>query len=109
MQDEQKMSLVNIKDGAAVEAFDRCLVNVLNNINDINTDTKPRKIVLTVTLAPTADRGLMGIGVECVSHFRPQEQFATTAVIQHGYCVEVKPKQRGVFENVTEIKGGKKS
>jgi hypothetical protein len=51
----------------------------------------------------------MGIGVECVPHFRPQEQFSTTAVIQHGFCVEVKPKQRGVFDNVSEIKGGKKS
>ncbi len=43
---EEKISLVNLKEGAAIEMFDRAMQAVLENINDINTTLKPREVNL---------------------------------------------------------------
>lgn len=52
-----KLSLINLNNGVAVEVFDRDLAQVMENIRDINTDAETtRKITLTVTFKPNPDR-----------------------------------------------------
>ncbi len=54
---EEKLSLVNIEGGAAVEMFDIALQKVLENIHDINTTADAREITLKVKIGPMdADR-----------------------------------------------------
>lgn len=52
-----KLSLINLNNGAAVEVFDRDLATVMENIKDINTDAETeRSITLTVKFKPNPDR-----------------------------------------------------
>ncbi|MDA8141087.1 MAG: hypothetical protein M0036_20780 [Desulfobacteraceae bacterium] len=106
MDEEVKVSLTTIKGGAAVEMFDRCLDQVLENIADINTDTKARQIVLTVTIAPTEDRGMASIVLTCAAKTRSQDRVMTTALLKRGSLFENRPKQMPIFDNVTPIKKG---
>ena len=77
--DEVKLSLVNIKEGAAVEMFDNQLNKVLSNIHDINTSLKPREITLKVRFVPSEDRTLITLGVSCTSKLAVQDEETTTA------------------------------
>lgn len=47
-----KISLITIKNGAAIEMFDLQLARVMNNIADINTTSKAREITLKVKVTP---------------------------------------------------------
>lgn len=52
-----KLSLINLNQGVAVEIFDRDLEAVMTNIKDVNTDAEAsRQITLTVTFKPNPDR-----------------------------------------------------
>ena len=52
-----KLSLINLNNGACVEIFDRDLQAIMDNIKDINTDAESaRSITLTVTFKPNPDR-----------------------------------------------------
>ncbi|MDX9789039.1 MAG: hypothetical protein RBT11_19850 [Desulfobacterales bacterium] len=57
MTDERpKASLSNLFNGGAIEMFDNALAQAVENIEDINTSgTKPRKVILTLTLTPNKD------------------------------------------------------
>jgi len=56
-QKEQKKTFLEIGRGAMLERFDYELDRIVDNILDPNTPaTKPRKIQLTITLKPDADR-----------------------------------------------------
>lgn len=79
MEEKQKLSLTNIKDGAAVEMFDLAMQKVFENINDINTTTKAREINLKLTFTPSEDRTLTEIGIECIPKLAHQEAQRLTA------------------------------
>lgn len=50
-------SLDDLMNGAALERFNRCLDEVLKNIQDQNTDAKKtRKITMTLTVKPDKSR-----------------------------------------------------
>lgn len=59
-----QLSIVNLKDGEVVEAFDEGLRLVMANIHDINTTLAPREIVLKIKITPSADRGLVTTKVD---------------------------------------------
>lgn len=77
--EEERMSLSNIRDGAAVEMFDRCLKEALDNINDINTNLKQRVITLKVSIKPSDDRTFIAIGLTCDAKLQGQEPQTLTA------------------------------
>ena len=52
---DEKLSLINLKDGAAIEMFDIALERVFNNIRDINTTMGKREITLKAVIAPADD------------------------------------------------------
>ena len=64
--DQEKLSLVNLEGGAAVEMFDIALQKVLENIHDINTTDGPREINLKVKAKPMGDdRSIVGYSITC--------------------------------------------
>ena len=57
MNDESKTNFLEIGRGAMLERFDYELDRIVDNIIDPNTPaTKPRKIQMTITLTPDAER-----------------------------------------------------
>lgn len=52
-----KLSLININQGAAVNIFERCLDQIMANIKDPNTDAEAiRTVTLKIKFKPNADR-----------------------------------------------------
>ena len=110
---ENKVSLTNLLEGAAVEMFDRQLSRVYNNIGDINTDLKTREITLKVKFTPSKDRSYMVINVECppakLSGQDMQETTADLRMDEKGrfFARERMPSQMGFgfkYGNVEDIK-----
>ncbi len=65
---EEKVSLVNINGGAAVEMFDHELEKVMANISDINTGMGARSVTLKVTIKPSDEgRTVVGYAIEAKS------------------------------------------
>ena len=106
-----KISLLNLKGGAAIEMFDRQLQRVYNNIGDVNTSLKEREIVLKVKIKPSKDRSLLAIQIDCPpAKLAGQEVEETTADMrlddrQNWYARERIPVQRKInFASVKSIK-----
>ena len=78
---DQKLSLINIGGGAAVEKFDVELQKVLDNIADPNSvETAPRSITLKVTFKPK-ERTYTKIGISCKSALAEDDHYSTNAYI----------------------------
>lgn len=106
--EEKKISLVNLKGGAVVEMFDRCLDAILKNLSDPNTEPKARReIVLKAVFQATEDRAVIGMNISCTPKLTAQRPLITTAFIRGGEMIENKPRQMGIFtDNVHLIKKG---
>ena len=108
---KEKISLINIKGGAAVELFDGAMQRVYENINDINTTLKPREVNLKVVFIPSADRTIAVISMECTAKLAYHEAEKTTADLRldergRAIAYERANKQIEIFPaNVTAIKG----
>lgn len=67
-----KVDLSTICNGAAAEVFQRSLQEVMENINDVNTDPgKARSIALKFTIRPTEDRSTAEISFSCQAKVQP--------------------------------------
>jgi len=114
--DEDRMSLITILGGGAIEAFDRVLNDeVLPNIVDINTDAKPREITLKVAVVPADEgRSMLAFAMNCKStKLSGHESIKGLAEIKldekgRTYARErIAPQQQLPFGNVKPIRGGK--
>jgi hypothetical protein len=111
MDENEKLSLVNLKGGAAVEMFDLALQRVLDNVADINMTGKPREIVLKVKIVPTDDRTLIGYEIEINSKLAGQAKQSGTADLRidergRHYGADRIQAQRDLgfkFSNVTKL------
>lgn len=91
--ESERLSLVTIRGGAAVEMFDRQLDRVMQNIADINTDKKPRKIIVEVAIAPVDDaRSMVAFAINV-----PPAKLSGQEPVQGFADVRVDPNGRGVF------------
>lgn len=106
-QDEM-VSLLNIKGGAAIELFDIELKNVLFNILDPNT--KPdalREIILKVKIKPDEDRFISQVTVECSSKLSSMSALSTQIVIdRQGGVIEAREllqTQKNLFEDSDKV------
>lgn len=71
--------LSDISEGAVQEKIDREMKRVAANIIDPNTDPKKkRKLTLTMTLTPNADRRTINVDTEVKSTLAPQVPVSTT-------------------------------
>lgn len=103
LDSEFVVGLDSIGKGAAVVMFDAELKRVLDNIADANTKaTAKRKITLEVTIAPTDDRSMGAVVIECKSRLA-QPRGESTA-IHFAYvdgrraAVEANPNQFKLFD-----------
>jgi hypothetical protein len=82
MPNKEHLSLANLAGGAAVEAFDHALGEVLENIRDPNTDPKAkREINLKIWIKPNEHRNLGDIGIVCTHKTAPQATIPTSIII----------------------------
>jgi hypothetical protein len=111
------MTLGTIAAGALEELFGAELAKVLANIQDINTDAKAkREIAIKLIFAPTEDRDMTEVKVQCSAKLAGLLTVKTRAFVgrQDGRLVMVEhnPKQLAMFDDpnkpkVTAIRGGK--
>jgi len=104
VEEQKKLSLINLGGGAAVELFDIELRRVILNVLDPNTQLKmTREINLKIQLKPDDDRESVDILVTCSAKNAPPKTFPTKAYIGKDnsgpIAVEVKrPRQTSIFD-----------
>lgn len=108
----KRLELTTLADGAAVELFDRDLKQVLDNIQDPNTNPETaRTITITVTLKPGKARDVAKISVDCKAKLAPCEAQESTAWFQQEggklKAYEHTGRQGSLFsdDNVRPMKG----
>ena len=103
MKDEEGVSLEKLGQGAAVERFGLALQEVLDNIQDVNTDPKKaRTVTLKATLKPSEDRGLGTIIVDVTTKLAPTKPFDVHVFLGRdkegkGYATEYVAQQQELF------------
>jgi hypothetical protein len=110
-EERERLTLATINDGALLEQFDRALDRVVDNVSDINTTTKARKIKLVVKVVPSEDRAFLEVDGEVKTEVAGQDPVKTTAVLSYdnrGRAVAFnrKKRQTEIPFNVTRINEG---
>ena len=78
----KKFDLNNFADGGLMEKFSIEMQRVLENVADPNTDPKKvRKVTLTVSIKPNANRTLSDVTVEARSTIAPAKPISTELII----------------------------
>lgn len=101
-QEEQGVSLETLGQGAALERFNLALQDVLDNIQDVNTDPKKaRTVTLKATIKPSEDREVGSIQVDVVSKLAPIAPFDVRVFLGRdqegkGYASEWKSPQQSL-------------
>lgn len=74
----QKLGILGIQNGQLIKNIDYELEKIMNNINDINTDDKPRELNIKIKVIPLNDK--RKITVECtpVAKLRPLNTVQST-------------------------------
>lgn len=74
----QKLGILGIQNGQLIKNIDYELEKIMNNINDINTDDKPRELNIKIKVIPLNDK--RQITVECtpVAKLRPLNTVQST-------------------------------
>jgi len=78
-EEQERLSIVNMKDGGLVEQIDRAIAAVLENVQDVNTTEKPREINVKIVIAPSKDRTLLEFGFEVNSKLAGMGKYTFTA------------------------------
>jgi len=99
MEEKEGISLDTLNQGAAVERTNLAIQEVLNNIQDPNTNPKAaRAVTLKLTFKPDADRGLANVIVDVVPKLAPIAPFGIRVFMGRdkngkGYASEEHPMQ----------------
>lgn len=90
-QDDRRKSFLELGRGAMLERFDYEMQKVVDNILDPNTPAiKPRKVSLTITLKPDADRQQIVHEVVVKSNLQPTNPIAgSTAIMSRNGSVSL--------------------
>ena len=84
MSDYKRVELCSLASGAAVDKFDKAFREVLDNIDDPNTDAeKPRTITLTITVTPDGSREQATIEVQAKTGLAPHRALRGTAYMRN--------------------------
>lgn len=106
--EENNVSLESLNQGAALERFNLALQDVLDNIQDPNTDAKKaRTVTLKVTFKPDADRGIANLQCDVVAKLAPIAPFDVRVFLGrdkdgNGYASEFHPAQQSTIPEVTD-------
>jgi hypothetical protein len=102
--------LDTLGSGAAKEQFDHVVQQVLDNIDDPNTEWKtPRVITMKVTFLPNEDRGQGKVLVSIKPTLAPIKPFSTTVQMgKMGGQMQIKEVDRLFPDPKPEASGGEK-
>lgn len=97
------VSLSTLAGGALAERFEDALQQVLDNIQDVNTEAKAkREITITMTVAPDDKREMANVGLNVKTKLASHKGLGSTFFMgrSHGKVVifESNPKQPGLFD-----------
>jgi len=98
-------SIIEVSEGAIIDQIDYELDKVVNNINDINTDEKPRKITVEITLTPTKQKKQMELKATVKSTLRPVNPVEATLFNQQQYNKTTKKTETSLQE-ITDVAVG---
>jgi hypothetical protein len=107
---EEKLTLATMYDGAAIEAVDHELQNVVNNIIDVNTEAERiREVTLKIKIKPNKERNLGSVTFQATSKLAPCEALETSILIDRdkagrGVAYEHYSRQDD-FQGVLPIEG----
>ena len=86
----EPLSLSNIYQGGAIEAFDHELKAVLENIDDINTNPDAeRSVTLVMKIKPDKDRDVGKVKIEVKSKLAPAQALETKLYMEKGTAQEM--------------------
>lgn len=98
----QKLGILGIQNGQIVKNIDYELEKIMKNINDINTDDKPRELNIKIKIIPLNDK--RQIAVECtpVAKLRPLNTVQSTL-----FNIQEADKETGVvvtkLQEITDV------
>ncbi len=90
----QKLGILGIQNGQLVKNIDYELEKIINNINDINTDDKPRELILKIKIKPINDKKQIIIEGTPVAKLRPLNTVQSTL-----FNIREMDKDTGVITN----------
>lgn len=105
---DEKISLTNLRDGAAIEMFDFELQRILDNIVDPNTNPKTkREVVLKVSITPDENREIGDIEITCTPKLAGQKSAMAKIIIgrtgKKGEGRELVTAQQGLFQDTDKV------
>lgn len=74
----KKLGLLGIQDGQIIKTVDYELEKIINNINDINTDEKPREMNLKIKFVPINHKKQLKLECVVTSKLRPLNTVEST-------------------------------
>ena len=79
---KQVESILDFADGATNERINYELMKIVENIQNPNTDEKPRKLTIEITLTPTNNRRSVSMKAVVKKMLRPTSAVSTQMVFQ---------------------------
>ncbi|MFQ8705566.1 MAG: hypothetical protein ACLR9T_05835 [Thomasclavelia sp.] len=77
ISDVKELGILGIQDGQLLKNVAYELDKVVNNINDINTDDKPREIAIKIKIVPIKDKKQLVVTFTTTSKLRPLNKIET--------------------------------
>lgn len=77
VSDVKELGILGIQDGQLLKNVSYELDKVVNNINDINTDDKPREIAIKIKIVPIKDKKQLVVTFTTTSKLRPLNKIET--------------------------------
>lgn len=74
----QKIGILGIQNGVLIKNIDYELDKIINNINDINTDEKPRTLDIKIKITPILDKHQLRVECTTTSKLRPLNKTEAT-------------------------------
>lgn len=75
-------SLLDFADGASIERINYELQKILENVTNPNTDEKPRKLTIDITITPQNNRKTVSLKTVVKKTLRPTSAVQTQMVFQ---------------------------
>ncbi|MCI9094220.1 MAG: hypothetical protein HFF36_10635 [Coprobacillus sp.] len=90
----QKLGILGIQNGQIIINADYELEKIMNNINDINTDEKPRELTIKIKIIPINEKRQIRVESTTTSKLRPLTKVESTL-----FNIKEADKETGVVMN----------
>lgn len=90
----QKLGILGIQNGQIIKNIDYELEKIIKNINDINTDDKPRELNIKIKIIPINDKKQLVIECTPTAKLRPLNTIQSTL-----FNIQQADPQTGVITN----------